>query len=157
MLIFLTKIRNFIRMLTRPFDKFLLERLILYTISNTVSQQVTIGLSRLTPFELQDIGTSAQDSEQITCIEFDSSCLGKYDISWFQTDDSYFTLTCGLFGTPPGVLTCIGTERSPSPFLVNAATCTEYLVSGCNPVMFTSSTPSSCTSRRIGSFSRSFP
>jgi len=83
MLIFLTKIRDFIRMLTRALDKFFLERLILYTISNTVSQQVTIGLSRLTPFELQDIRASAQDSEQIICIEFESSRLEKYDISWF--------------------------------------------------------------------------
>lgn len=72
---FLTEIHDFVRMLTRALDKFLLERLILYTIPNTISQQVTVDLSRLGPFKLQDIGASAQDSEKITCIELDSSHL----------------------------------------------------------------------------------
>lgn len=36
-LIFLTEIRDFVRMLTRALDKFLLERLIFYTVPNTVS------------------------------------------------------------------------------------------------------------------------
>lgn len=72
MLIVLTKIRDFVRMLTRAVDKFLLERLIFYTVPNTVSQQIAIGLSRLGPFKLQDIGASAQDSEKIICVEFES-------------------------------------------------------------------------------------
>lgn len=53
-------------MLTCALDKFFLERLILYTVSNTVSQEIAVGLSRLGPLELQDVGASTQDSEKIT-------------------------------------------------------------------------------------------
>lgn len=69
MLIFLTEICDFVCMLTRALDKLLLERLIFYTVSNTISQQTAVGLSRLGPFELQDIGASAQDSEKITFVK----------------------------------------------------------------------------------------
>lgn len=75
MLIFLTEIRDFVRMLTRALDKFLLERLIFYTVSNTIPQQTAVSLSRLGPFELQDIGASAQNSEKIAFVELDSNRL----------------------------------------------------------------------------------
>jgi hypothetical protein len=51
-------------MLTRALDELLLERLILYTVSNTVSQEIAVGLSRLDPFELENVGISGQKSEE---------------------------------------------------------------------------------------------
>lgn len=80
MLIFLTKIRDFVCMLTRILDKFFFKRLILYTVSNTVSQQITVGLSRLAPFKLQDIRASTQDSEKIMCIEIESFIKVRYSM-----------------------------------------------------------------------------
>lgn len=65
---------------------------------------------------------------------------------------SHLRLTVGRLGTPPGVLTVTGWLRSPSPLRVSAATCTEYLVSGCRPEMFNSSAAPSSTSNLIGSF-----
>lgn len=104
-------------MLARALDKFLLERLILYTVTDTVSQQIAVGLSGLDPFELEDVGISGQKSEGAKHVDVRINCqeVGMYlslprrnvvDISRFrQQTNSYFTLTCGRFGTPPGVLT----------------------------------------------------
>lgn len=69
----------------------------------------------------------------------------------------YLKVNAGLLGTPPGVLLLTGGLRSPSPFLVKAATCIEYLVSGCNPLTLYSNTESPITSNRIGSFSKLLP
>jgi len=51
-------------MLTRALDEFLLERLILYTVSNTISQEIAVGLSRLDPFEFENVGISGEKPEE---------------------------------------------------------------------------------------------
>lgn len=71
--------------------------------------------------------------------------------------ETYLRLTVGRFGTPPGVFTDTGELRSPSPFLVRAATWTLYRESGCNPEMFSSKVVSSMTLKRIGSYRRPLP
>lgn len=109
---FFTEVCNFVRMLPRALDEFLLERLIFYTVSNAISQQITVYLRGRGPIEFQDIGASAEDSvkkkkkiiRKTRNICELSATIRSRDF-FFISDDSYFTLTCGLFGTPPGVLT----------------------------------------------------
>ena len=165
----LTKIGDFVRVLTIPWNVFLLERLVLDSVPYPVAHHIAVRLCGLRPFEFNHVRIFGQKpGNEMSSIgrfrfyidTFISSCYRSLEKIYPKNVNecwrTYFTLTWGLLGTPPGVLTVSGGERSPSPFLVRAATCTEYVVSGCNPVMFTSST-SSRTSRRIGSFSRSFP
>ena len=47
---------------------------------------------------------------------------GKIDKKKALNESTYLMNTVGLFGTPPGVSTTIGLDRSPSPLRVMAAT-----------------------------------